>query len=83
MGANTDGTRGQGAFCGSAVARTSSAAMGVVLVVTSILLNEIKNLVRQCVQPFLIASLYQMIEFFNFCDVFWSAIMVNIESRLL
>ena len=35
------------------------------------------------VQPFLIAFLYHEIEFFNFCDVFWSAIMVNIESRLL
>lgn len=55
----------------------------MVLVVTSILLNEIKNQVGQCVQPFLIASLYQEIEFFNFCDVFWSAIMVTIESRLL
>ena len=39
--------------------------------------------VGQCVQPFLIAFLYHEIEFFNFCDVFWSAIMVNIESRLL
>ena len=28
LGANTDGTRGQGTFCGSAVARTSCAAMG-------------------------------------------------------
>lgn len=55
----------------------------MVLVVTLILLNEIKNQVGQCVQPFLIASLYQEIEFFNFCDVFWSAIMVTIESRLL
>lgn len=55
----------------------------MVLVVTLILLNEIKNQVGQCVQPFLIAFLYQEIEFFNFCDVFWSAIMVNIESRLL
>lgn len=55
----------------------------MVLVVTSILLNEIKNQVGQRVQPFLIASLYQEIEFFNFCDVFWSAIMVTIESRLL
>ena len=35
------------------------------------------------VQPFLIAFLYHEIEFFNFCDVFWSAIMVNIEQRLL
>lgn len=52
-------------------------------VVKLILLNEIKNQVGQRVQPFLIASLYQEIEFFNFCDVFWSAIMVNIESRLL
>ena len=29
------------------------------------------------------ADKHHEIEFFNFCDVFWSAIMVNIESRLL
>ena len=55
----------------------------VATVVMLILLNEVMNQVGQCVQPFLIAFLYHEIEFFNFCDVFWSAIMVNIESRLL
>lgn len=53
------------------------------LVVTLTLLNEVMNQVGQCVQPFLIGFLYHEIGFFNFCDVFWSAIMVNIESRLL